>query len=512
MAEITSLSALLKRLETATTKLEDLALAGASATNVSALTGNTGAPPVQEATHPHIEGYDELVDGPVKTFYELSKLVGGDVEEQARYVCSLFAAQREMIRVATLSQKPPVTSAIFAELLKPTMDELTQVVTIRDPSKRSSPLWNHLNAVAEGIPALGWEPKPAPFITEMINTAQFWANRVMTEYKEKDQNHVQWVRSFTALLTDLNSYVRKFHTTGLVWNPKGNALDSNSLSHTSAAPASAASSSVPPAPAAGGPPPPPPPPPPPAPSSHVDIPAPSASKPANSDMSAVFAQLNQGEGITSGLRKVDKSKMTHKNPELRTSGVVSASAGNPTSPKKAGPGTPPKPASLTLKKQPKLTLEGNKWVVENFENNNEVILDKVEINHSVYIFGCKNSTIQIKGKVTTVGVDSCTKTALCLESAISSLDVVNSKSVQVQILGRVPTVSLDKVDSCMVYLSKECLDADFLTSKCSALNILTPDSTEAGREGDFVERAVPEQFLTKIVDGRMVTTPVEHNA
>jgi adenylyl cyclase-associated protein len=82
MAEITSLSALLKRLETATTKLEDLALAGASATNVSALTGNTGAPPVQEATHPHIEGYDELVDGPVKTFYELSKLVGGDVEEQ----------------------------------------------------------------------------------------------------------------------------------------------------------------------------------------------------------------------------------------------------------------------------------------------------------------------------------------------------------------------------------------------------------------------------------------------
>ena len=75
---------------------------------------------------------------------------------QARYVCSLFAAQREMIRVATLSQKPPVTSTIFAELLKPTNDELTQVITIRDPSKRSSPLWNHLNAVAEGIPALGW--------------------------------------------------------------------------------------------------------------------------------------------------------------------------------------------------------------------------------------------------------------------------------------------------------------------------------------------------------------------
>jgi len=107
-------------------------------------------------------------------------------------------------------------------------------------------------------------------------------------------------------------------------------------------------------------------------------------------------------------------------------------------------------------------------------------------------------------------MDSCSKTGLCLESLISSLDVVNSKSVQVQILGRAPTVSLDKVDSCMVYLSKECLDVEVLTSKCSAVNILTPEATEDG-DADFVERAVPEQFLTKIVNGKVVTTAVEHS-
>lgn len=37
-------------------------------------------------------------------------------------------------------------------------------------------------------------------------------------------------------------------------------------------------------------------------------------------MSSVFAQLNQGESVTKGLRKVDKSEMTHKNPELRGQG------------------------------------------------------------------------------------------------------------------------------------------------------------------------------------------------
>jgi len=101
MAEISSLSTLLKRLEAATTKLEDLAMAGASASNVSSsLTGNSGAhapqgqlsqlaerapagaAAPQDVSHPQVEGFDELVDGPLKSFFDLSKTVGGVVEEQ----------------------------------------------------------------------------------------------------------------------------------------------------------------------------------------------------------------------------------------------------------------------------------------------------------------------------------------------------------------------------------------------------------------------------------------------
>ncbi|KAF9909945.1 hypothetical protein EC991_007748 [Linnemannia zychae] len=526
MAEISSLSSLLKRLEAATTKLEDLAMAGSSASNVSSsLTGSSSAQAPQgqlsqlaetapassqqESTHPHVEGFDELLNGPAKAYLDLSKTVGDVVEEQANYVSSLLAAQREMISVATLSQKPPLTSDVFRQLLEPTQKELTKVIEIREKN-RSNALATHLTVVAEGIPALGWvtiEPKPAPFVGEMKDSAQFYANRVVKDWKEKNQNHVLWVRAYMNLLNELQNYVRKFHTTGLVWNPKGTPLDSNSLKRASATPAAtpAAAPAPAPAPSAGGPPPPPPPPPP-----MLDAPAPIKKAAAETDMSAVFAQLNQGEAITAGLRKVDKSKMTHKNPELRASGMVTSSPGKPGSPKRAGPGAPPKPASLTLKKPPKLALEGNKWVVENFENNNEVILDQVELNQSVYIYGCKNSTIQIKSKVTTIAMDSCSKTGLCVDSLISSLDLVNSKSVQVQILGRAPTVSLDKVDSCMVYLSKECLDVEILTSKCSAVNILTPEATEDGAD-DFVERPIPEQFLTKIVDGKVITTAVEHS-
>lgn len=77
-------------------------------------------------------------------------------------------------------------------------------------------------------------------------------------------------------------------------------------------------------------------------------------------MDAVFAQLNQGDGITSGLKKVDDTEKTHKNPQLRDAGkpaVVSSGSvsGRP-------PVKPPKPGSAQ-KKPPKTELDGNKWLI-----------------------------------------------------------------------------------------------------------------------------------------------------
>jgi adenylyl cyclase-associated protein len=41
---------------------------------------------------------------------------------------------------------------------------------------------------------------------------------------------------------------------------------------------------------------------------------------------------------------------------------------------------------------------------EYHENNSEIIIDNTEINHTVQIFGCKSSVIQIKGKVNAVNM------------------------------------------------------------------------------------------------------------
>jgi adenylyl cyclase-associated protein len=58
--------------------------------------------------------------------------------------------------------------------------------------------------------------------------------------------------------------------------------------------------------------------------------------------------------------------------------------------------------SVTSRAPPKFALEGNKWCVENHEGNKNIVIDQTEIKQLVYIYGCNNCTIQIKGKVNAV--------------------------------------------------------------------------------------------------------------
>lgn len=184
---------------------------------------------------------------------------------------------------------------------------------------RPSPYFHHLTMVADGVPALGWvvvTPTPAPYILEMKDAASFYGNKVIKEWKEKDAVHAIFVNSFSTFLGDLQKYVKQFHTTGLAWNAKGgNAADVKSTS----APVAAA---------------------------NQDAPKPAA---------PIVNPLGDLAKGTSGLRKVDKSEMTHKNPELRSTSVVKASDSKTSTPRPSAGGAPKGP--------PKVALEGNKWVV-----------------------------------------------------------------------------------------------------------------------------------------------------
>ena len=294
----------------------------------------------------------------------------------------------------------------------------------------------------------------------------------------------------------------------MTWNNDSGVDALVALKQIKGSPAPAPTGAVPPpppppvptvkAPGGGAPPPPPPP---------GIPPAPAPAAPA-ADMSAVFDQLNQGEAITSGLRKVERSEMTHKNPNLRAGSMVSDRPSSSRGKSPAPPGKKPKPESMRARKPPRKELEGNKWLVENFEGPTEIIEIPAKQSQSILISRCNKAIIKVSSKANAISIDNCTGLSIIVDSLVSSLDVIKSPKFALQVDGFVPTVLLDQVDGATVYLGPQSLTTEIFTSKSTAVNIMLPP--KEGTDEDTKECPIPEQIKSYVKDGVLVNEIVEH--
>lgn len=228
-------------------------------------------------------------------------------------------------------------------------------------------------------------------------------------------------------------------------------------------------------------------------------------------MSAVFAQLNQGDAITSGLRKVDKSEMTHKNPSLRAGATVPerpSSQGSISRSKSPAPSKKPKPESMRARKPPSKELEGNKWLLENFDNPGGIIEISAQQNQSILISRCNKTIVKVNNKANAISIDNCNGLSIIVDSLVSSLDVIKSAKFALQIDGVVPTLLLDQVDGATIYLGQQSLATEVFSSKCTAVNVMLPP--KEGTDDDTKECPVPEQIKSYVKDGVLVSEIVEH--
>uniref|UniRef100_A0A915C4V9 C-CAP/cofactor C-like domain-containing protein n=2 Tax=Parascaris univalens TaxID=6257 RepID=A0A915C4V9_PARUN len=447
----------------------------------------TGGFSVQQELPPCVRQYDDTVEEPLQRFLRLSCDIGGDVKMMGEKVSSAFTQQRNFIWNAAGQKEPSATE--LTEKLSTLVKLLEEIGALKE-SKRNTPQFNHLSAVSEGIQALGWltvKPTPAPFVKDMNDASMFYVNRVRNEHKNGDKIHLEWTKSWVDLLNSLQTYVRQVHTTGLVWNSNPGACAAVSAARGSS-PQSAS------APSAGAAPPPPPPPP----VLPPDLLS-TSGKSSSADRAALFAEINKGEDITKGLRKVTADMQTHKNPALRAQGQASGDitkCESKTTPSTAKKDEVVKPAKTWLE-------NGKQWNVEYHKNNQNIIVEITDMKQTVYVFKCEGSVIQVKGKVNSITLDSCKKTSIVFDSLLSQVEVINCQGVQIQTLGAMPTLSIQKTDGCQVYLSKEAMGAEIVTSKSSEMNVLVPTDIS----GDFMEFPVPEQFKT-VFDGKKLQTTV----
>lgn len=470
---------LLQRLERAVTRLEQMSVqASSDMANGDCVNGINGGP------SQCMEAFDMLMSGPVSDYLNNSRAIGSEVEKHAEMVMNALQTQRVFLKMSATHQEPAQTE--LQDLLKPISDHIQEIQNFRERNRGSS-LFNHLSAVSESIPALGWvavSQKPGPYVKEMNDAATFYTNRVLKDYKETDRRHVDWVRSYLSIWTEMQGFIKQHHTTGLVWSKSG-PIAPASLFDSLPAP-----TTTPPCP-----PPPPPPPPGPPPVFTDDDSKPQADS-AATQHSALFAQLNQGMDITKGLKHVSDDQKTHKNPSLRSQ--------QPTSTKGKNPGSLSSPTAAFQKRLPLLELEGKKWRVENFEQKHDLVIDETELKQVVYVFSCNNSTLQIKGKINSIIIDNCKKLGVVFENVVGIVEIINCRAIQLQVLETVPTISINKTEGCQVYLSKGSLGCDIVSAKSSEMNIMIPEG-----EDDYREFPVPEQFKTVWNGAKLVTEPTE---
>lgn len=474
---------LVGRLEAITARLENVekqiasgvALAPAGAAPAGGAAGGDGA------NSPAVKAYDDLINNFIKPLASVTQKIGSDeLKNQIALLEKLVAAQRAFIAIAASSKKPD--QATLEKLIQPSAQLIGEITSLREKS-RTSKQFNHLSAISEGVPAFGWvlvSPTPGPHVDEARASSEFYSNKILVEFRKKDDTQVEWVNHWNGFLKELRVYIKNFHTTELTWNPRGG--DASAAAPAAAAPAPPSAPKPPSAPL-----------PPPAGA------APSGGK-AAPDTNALFAAINKGGEITAGLKKVDKSQMTHKNPELRATSVVPAAA----APKKAAAAT----AKAAPKKgTPKFELQGNKWVIEFQDNNKSIEINDPEPKQAIYIYKCDGCVIKINGKVNGIAVDSCHKTGIVFQDAISQVEAVNSTGIEIQVIKSVPSITLDKCQAVQIYLSASSLHTEIVTSKSDTMNILVPG---AKPEDDLIELPVPHQFKTTYKNGKLVTECMEH--
>lgn len=260
----------------------------------------------------------------------------------------------------------------------------------------------------------------------MNDAGQFYTNRVLKEWKEKDVTHVEWAKAWVQTLVELQQYIKQYHTTGIVWAGKVKASANGS---------------------SGGPPPPPPmgnlPPPPPMPAFDPAVAA------EGDERNALFAQINQGADITKSLKKVTSDMQTHKNPGLR-SGPAPFKASGPTPFK---PVIAAKPNSAPADKPPVFNRDGKKWIIEYQKNNRGLVVENAEMNNVVYMFKSENSTLTVKGKINSIVIDSCKKCSVVFDSLVSSVEFVNCQSVQMQVITLVTNIMYEADSKQKFFLS-----------------------------------------------------------
>jgi adenylyl cyclase-associated protein len=200
------LTGMMRRLEAATSRLEDIASSafpngesgapgpangaqspGPAARLATASSATPTPKPTAASLPPAIEAWDEMANKELNTWLELSSMLGEVIEGQSKAVQQAFAAQRHYIFIANKAKKPD--DGTHMELLQDLQASIEKTDEIKQRNREAA-LKDPLTMVADGVGCLGWvamgsSVKPNEYVKELFGGAQMYGNKVLKEYRDK---------------------------------------------------------------------------------------------------------------------------------------------------------------------------------------------------------------------------------------------------------------------------------------------------------------------------------------
>mmetsp|Transcript_7671 Transcript_7671/g.8801 ORF Transcript_7671/g.8801 Transcript_7671/m.8801 type:complete len:463 (+) Transcript_7671:112-1500(+) len=425
----------------------------------SAEQAETEMPGSGSQTSEAIVGFDNYIVKAIDPFVSTSVEIGENVALLGKTVKETVEEVRNFLVKASCISKPGKEDLNL--LLTPISEKM---LTLQGLDQRLE-YKNHVKAVCEGAPSFIWvNPEiktPVAHVEAFKDASVFWVNKIRRDFKQKPDGalHMKWCEQLIEAFQGLYDFVKAHCKMGVQWNvnPKAGMVKSVTVVEKQ-----------------------------------------SPLKQSNGGLQNVFKELSkidQSSGKTAGLRHVTKdmkSKNNLKQPAAKIAKPVSGST---------------RKAKIQTKKQPVFALQGMKWSIDYQVNCTKTIeASEIDKRKTVYIHGCEGATIIVKGKCNTITIDNCKKTNVVFESVLATCEIVNSKSVKVQCNENAPTLSIDKTDGITIYIMKRDVikNVKFVTAKSSEMNVSFPS---ADAEGDFIESALPEQYV-HIIEKDKVSTSV----
>lgn len=220
-----------------------------------------------------------------------------------------------------------------------------------------------------------------------------------------------------------------------------------------------------------------------------------------------------GDGITKRLRHVtDEMKAYKQNREYgevdfedldRRKAAAEARRAEKEAKKLADAQAAEQAKSAASGAAPIFQLEGLKrWVVRNqagsVAQQKTLEITNATMGQAVHVQQCSNLLLVVKCKINSVLIVDCKKVQVSLQSVVSSVEIINSQSVDVQVAGVLPSAVIENTHTMNLYLldAESARQTEIVASASSAMNVNFPDENDSS---DIVERALPEQFISKIV-------------